>query len=258
MNSKKEYLYKFVSTNEFTYKNLILSQLHFNQPDLMNDQLEGIVKIKNIDFKPSTKAIEKFIINKKLDQYFWNLDPRKLKSNFFKFYMRYWYENELTKYRITCFSKTATESLMWAHYANKHTGLCLVYDKHILMESLADVHSGFRLNEIRYGIKPELTLWEKNGEIGYDSNIPILSAKDLNWKYEREVRIYLDFNGKEEYRPHDSTYFIPCSALKGIIYGYNISLADRDAIGMILRNEPLYNVFEVDVEIDLETGKILC
>ena len=125
----REYIYKYTSVTEHTYKNLILSQLRFNSPTLMNDQLEGIVKVENRDFKPSKKAIENFIREKSLEKHLWSLEPLNKSDDFLNFYMSYWFRFELTRYKISCFSRSATESLMWAHYANKHSGICLVYDK---------------------------------------------------------------------------------------------------------------------------------
>jgi hypothetical protein len=248
----KNHIYKYTTINDFTYKNLILSQLRFNPPTSMNDQLEGMIKVSNPDFKPSKKAIENFIEDKQLGKHFWYM-PRQ--DDFLDFYMSYWFRFELTRFRISCFSKVATESLMWAHYANKHSGICLVYDKNILIESLRDVDSTFKLIPINYGIKPIVSLLEKKKRIGYESDIPIISAKDSNWKYEKEIRIYNEHDYNENI---NDSFYIPNSALVGIIYGYQISDSDKDAISVILGNESHYShVYEADEQIDFESGKIV-
>ncbi len=123
------------------------------------------------------------------------------------------------------------------------------------MESLKMVDSSFRITQINYGVKPTITLWEKDNRIGYDSDIPIIAAKDSNWKYEKEVRIYNEHN--ESDRIYGDSYFIQNSALVGVIYGYQTSEIDKDAISMVLRNEPHYGeVFEAEEQIELESGKI--
>ena len=61
------------------------------------------------------------------------------------------------------------------------------------------VDSSFRITQINYGVKPTITLWEKDNRIGYDSDIPIIAAKDSNWKYEKEVRIYNEHNESGAY-----------------------------------------------------------
>ena len=118
------------------------------------------------------------------------------------------------------------------------------------------ISNAFKLIPVNYGMKPKITLWEKDNRIGYESDIPIISAKDSNWKYEKEVRIYTEYYESDSIDGY--SHFIPNSALKGIIYGYQISESDKDALSMILRNEPHYNdVFEADERIDFESGKII-
>lgn len=253
MKHKPNYIYKYSSISAFTFKNLILGQLRFNPPTLMNDQLEGMIKVKNTEFRPSKKAINNFLADKQLD-YWWN--ERDIdEKGFLEFYMDYWFNYELKKYRITCFSRTATETLMWAHYADKHSGICLIYEKDILIKSLKSIDN-FELLPVQYGVKPTITLLEKDNRIDYDSDIPIISAKDPNWKYEKEVRIY---NVHEETdRIYGDSFYTPREALIGVIYGHKISENDKDAISMIFRNEPLYgHVVEYDEVIDYQLGKIV-
>ncbi len=216
----------------------------------MNDQLEGMIKIKNAEFKPSKKALNNFLKGKRLN-YWWNENEE---SRFLDLYMDYWFNYELKKYRISCFSKTATETLMWAHYSDKHSGICLMYDKDILLQSLKSIDN-FELISVQYGVKPTITLLEKENRIEYESDIPIISAKDSNWKYEKEVRIY---HIHEEGEYHRDSFYTPREALLGIIYGYQIPEDDKDAISMILRNEPHYgHVEEYDEVIDYELGRII-
>src|SRR5687768_257367 len=113
---KQSLAYKFTSINEFTFKNLILSQLWFSPPNLMNDQLEGLVRVKNADFSPSKEAIDNFIEEKRLFDFYWNPRQEIDGQGFLNFYMSHWFRFELNRYGITCFSKKPTESLMWAHY----------------------------------------------------------------------------------------------------------------------------------------------
>lgn len=251
---REKYIYKYSPVDEFTLKNLILSQLWFNPPDRMNDQLEGLVKVQNVNFKPSDQAIDNFIKSNFDDDF--QFDMLKIaNTSFLDFYMNYWLRVELTKYRICCFSKTPIESLMWAHYANKHSGVCLVYDRSSLEKSLKMVHSSCQSTSIRYGMKPTITLTEKNKVIESSSDIPIISTKAPNWKYEREFRFFLQgFDGNSF---SGESIFVTESALRAVIYGYHISEEDKDTISVILKNEPLYKkVVEYNEAIDYKTGKI--
>jgi hypothetical protein len=251
----KNYIYKFCPINEFTIKNLILSQMWFGPPNLMNDQLEGLVKIKNVNFKPSNKAINNFIRINSLHNFYFEPERKIEEQGFVKFYMSHWFRFERTRYAISCFASNPKESLMWAHYANKHSGLCLVYDRELLLESLRVYHHEFKSTSIKYGVRPTITLIEKNGSIEYSSDLPIISTKNSNWKYEKETRFYLK-NDRNENSP-GQTIFIQNSVLKGIIYGYQISEEDQDTISLIIRNEPLYShVKEYSANIDYEKGDI--
>lgn len=249
-------IYKYTSIDEFTIKNLVLSQLWFSPPNSMNDQLEGLVKVSNTNFSPGKRAIKDFILTNNLYEYHLNPNQKIKSQGFLNFYMTHWFRSELSKFGISCFSKTPSESLMWAHYAKKHTGVCLIYDMEALLFSLNYISSGrCQWTTIDYSKRPTITLLENSGRISYTPDLPIISTKNSNWKYEKEIRIYLT--------NHDGSIFlsraldIMHSALVGIIYGYQASEDDKDAISLILRNEPLYNdVMEYNARIDFESGKI--
>lgn len=63
-----------------------------------------------------------------------------------------WLEFELGKKRVTCFSYSPVEPLMWAHYANKHRGVCYWFDKNVFGEDY------------------------KSGEVNYSSQLPKLTV----------------------------------------------------------------------------------
>lgn len=251
---KGTYIYKFAPINEFTFRNLILSQLWFGPPNSMNDQLEGLIKVQNTNFKPSQKAIDNFITTNSLENYYW--DPRwQIKEQgFLNFYMSFWFRYELNRYGISCFSLNPKEPLMWAHYANKHNGLCLVYDKEELLNSLKDFDSSFDSAKVNYRSRPTLTLYERNSHIEFTSNTPVIASKNPNWKYEKEFRIF--FKPQQDKLFQGQAILIDHSALKEVIYGYQVSQEDENVVSQILRNDPHYNVDESIAKIDFESGNI--
>lgn len=251
---QKNYIYKFAPINEFTFRNLILSQLWFGPPNSMNDQLEGLIKVHNTDFKPSQKAIDNFIKTNFLENEYPNPRWQIKEQGFLKFYMSFWFRHELNRHGISCFSLNPNESLMWAHYANKHNGLCLVYDKEELLNSLRDFDSSFDSAKVNYRSRPTLTLYEKNGHIEFTSDTPVVVTKNSNWKYEKEFRIF--FKPAKNDFFHGQAIFIDHSALKEVIYGYQVSQEDENAVSEILRNDPHYNVDESIANIDFENGNI--
>ncbi|MFN8333691.1 MAG: DUF2971 domain-containing protein [Cyclobacteriaceae bacterium] len=221
----------------------------------MNDQLEGIVRVSNTDFSPSKKAIKNFIQSSSLHEHYFNPLGEIKKRGFVDVYMNEWFRSEPNKYGVCCFSTKPGESLMWAHYALKHTGVCLVYDLESLATSLKRFNSSFNYININYGIRPIITLKEKKGIINFTSDIPIISAKDPNWKYEKELRFYEKRNDDGMFEGYAVT--IEKQALKAIIYGSQISDDDQDAISLVLRNDPHYNnVKEYNCLIDYDKGKL--
>jgi hypothetical protein len=222
----------------------------------MNDQLEGLIKVKNPDFSPSLKGFKDFVkSNPSRNYYLWKAEEFIKPGNFLDFFIENWFTLEINEYMINCFSRVPDQPLMWAHYANKHSGLCLIYDKNKILEGLNEIHNSFSFCSIDYDNQPIIELYETNGTIDYKSNIPIISTKSVHWKYEDEVRIYskrnmyLDKSG--------STISIYKSALKGVIYGARMDEEDIDAVSKIFQNDPFYeNIIEYNANLDYKNGGI--
>ncbi len=258
MKIEENHIYKFAPINTYTLKNLILSELWFGPPNSMNDQLEGLITVKNIDFKPSKKAIKNFFLSNNLsyyyDYYLHHLN-KVTGSVFLKLFLENWYNLKRNQFGITCFSDTPKEPLMWAHYADKHTGICLVFDKQELIKCLNTFGPKFSYSEINYEKRPEITLIEANDNITYHSNEPLITYKAPNWKYEKEIRFYSKFSKFESFKGFSSTIYY--SALKAVIYGSNMDESDVNAVSIILRNEPLYkHVKEYNANLNYENGEI--
>ncbi|EAW9036439.1 DUF2971 domain-containing protein, partial [Salmonella enterica subsp. enterica serovar Montevideo] len=122
----------------------------------------------------------------------------------------------LSRAFICCFSQTATNSLLWSHYSNSHTGFCLRFKKDVLLNDL----SLFDYGEVKYTNEP-INLMEGL----YDNSNParnIIFTKDENWRYEQEFRlVHQDVarNNEDDYRVCKySDESIDC-----IILGYNSS-----------------------------------
>ncbi|MDO6802637.1 DUF2971 domain-containing protein [Wenyingzhuangia sp. 1_MG-2023] len=88
--------------------------------------------------------------------------------------------------RISCFSNCCDEILMWSHYANKHTGICVGYDveKHnggffVRVEYPKD--DKFESKPFIYG---DFLVKDKN-EIAIKQ---LIKYKSQKWKYEKEIR----------------------------------------------------------------------
>ena len=101
---------------------------------------------------------------------------------------------------------------MWAHYSNKHTGVCLEFStKNILFGGAPEV--SYRKDYPKYDLTSTDEL--KNIE-------PFLTKSDA-WKYEGEYRLVAkeDRNGVHKYMLYTQDNFlkIPDESLKSIIIG---------------------------------------
>lgn len=243
-------IFKFSSISEFTFRNLLLSEMWFAPPSSMNDQLEGYIKVSNPEFVPSNTILNKYLAN---DGWARELIERE---GFINYFMKtYWFNEIRNNYGISCFTKDPSEPLMWAHYADKHSGLCLIYDQNKILHGLKDIDDLFDYCLIDYLNKPVVTFYEKNNQIEFNSNIPIISSKSVHWKYEKEIRLFTEVG--LYYKKQGTSFSVLPSSLKGIIYGAKMSEDNLNAISYILRNDPLYkHVIEYQAYIDYMNGSL--
>lgn len=248
---ESNFIFKYSSVDKFLYQNLIHHGLWFNSPSMMNDQFEGLISVQNEKFQPSQLALNNF-----LDSI--QVEAKKDSNNYIKnhgfvdFFMRYFLHGEAKNYRVSSFSRCCDESLLWAHYADKNRGVCLVYDEVQLYNNLKETIYNIKQGDIDYGRKPIITLSENNSIISFKSDIEFLCSKNGNWGYERETRFYFkkheDFDGK--------SIMIGAQPLKAIIYGYRILKEDRDSLSDLLWMDEKYrHVKEYEVNIDYAEGK---
>lgn len=125
-------------------------------------------------------------------------------------------KHELSKYVITCFTSTPKQPLMWAHYAENHTGVCYCFD----MEKLYRDEK-YKLEEVQYSNKkPKVFFFEgSTTESQISAQVgDVICTKSDAWAYEEELRYIA--NSTERVHP-----FEPC-ALVGVVLGCRVSDAD--------------------------------
>lgn len=87
---------------------------------------------------------------------------------------------------LICFSKSWSNPLMWGHYAEKHTGMCLGFD--VPDKLLAPVIYAKRL--LKMEIDPK-TRKPKPTERVVNQ---LLRTKFYDWKYEDEMRLFVELD----------------------------------------------------------------
>ncbi len=132
------------------------------------------------------------------------------------------YENNL----ILSLSKSKDSLLMWAHYANQHKGIIVEIDS----DKLTNFLNSKNINGYDYMAKPwDVSYSSRRSEITEDikliSDTVIKSPpkayikKSLEWKYEEEVRFFM--NPKDaDYEKNELYFFtIPGDAITSIYLG---------------------------------------
>lgn len=234
-------LYKYFAIDEHRYSiyNLRDSVVVYNSLSNFNDPFEGIGQMIYNSGQPNSglwEAVESNIITDR--------------------------KNELIlNYRIFCTTKQYNNALMWAHYANRHTGFCIGYKK----EDIEDIST--KLQKVTYSSQPY--------SIETKSDESILFIKSKEWEYENEWRAiyklverditHLDLNAYNSdnknklYIPHiiqetnkqemlESEIRIMKKCLPQVVYlGLRIGLGDKEQIIGICRdlNIPIYQMSQV-------------
>ncbi len=142
---------------------------------------------------------------------------------------------------ISCFSETKTDILMWAHYANKHSGICVEYD---FSEIYAQDLLLFPVNYSNQRPQAPLEkIWEYTQaedidvarELAFELSYEVMKSfltKSSKWKYEREWRMII-FENKEIKRKR----ILPCA--KKIVVGNSISEEHYQIITQIVKEKNL-------------------
>ncbi len=122
-------------------------------------------------------------------------------------------------YGFCCFSQDFDNLLMWAHYTNKHEGICLVFD----IEKDTSLFGDLILKMDYPGDYPQINYLKEryNGNWGFKSVQFIFGTKSKDWSYENEVRV---FRTKGDHTIFQGAVSFNKSALIEVIFGNNASL----------------------------------
>jgi hypothetical protein len=190
-------LYKYQCLNKQSLENLINRCIYFSTPDNFNDPFDCKETI-NFDRPENIEFIE-----------LWK-DRRK---------------QVLQHMGVACFSATNANILLWSHYADKHMGFCLEFDRKFDPFNKAE-----RITYAReYGVVPANLLLKKRDDPEFQEKAHELWSDKITkspcWIYEREWRI---FDKPNKFFPYDQ------SALTGVYFGYRMPEEDKRTIYKIL------------------------
>lgn len=160
----------------------------------LNDPCEGLITIDEFEQQ----------LNNLKDIFYQQADNLALIEQAFKNII----DMKDTKLGIFSLSKTYSDELLWAHYANSHKGFCIEYD---LDQLLSKQNTKHRFFDIQYSDKiPNLDFSQLLNQNNPDILIKkMLGYKSQRWEYEQELRIITENQGRNtyDYRAVKAIYF---------------------------------------------------
>lgn len=175
------YLYKYTSIESLM---LILknSTLKFSKPSEFNDPFDCNI---TIDTDNTEEEIEGYIKLLQQNNKLTADQIAELRQQFYNPQELYAITNKSIKdakenFGVTCFSEIDNNLLMWAHYSDKHKGVCLKFD------ILAD--TDFFMTPFPVLYKEE---YPKYNYIRNRDGLAkfLLETKSIDWEYEKEIRV---------------------------------------------------------------------
>lgn len=122
-------------------------------------------------------------------------------------------QDEVDKAGIVCFSQVRDDILMWAHYADKHKGVCFEFDGSDNCLFFGEAQP------VEYKSFTQIPL-DKNRE---RQMTRVILTKSKHWMYEKEYRIFRPVNA-------GSQLDYPVELLTGIIFGCMMPNKVRETI----------------------------
>ncbi len=135
---------------------------------------------------------------------------------------------------VCCFGRVDDNLLMWAHYADKHSGVCLTFD---ISEDETFFNAPY-LVEYREEL-PQYNLLDVLRKLPHTGIVQhILATKSKEWEYEQEVRIikwsrFGPFRGLLEFKKR---------ALTEVTFGHKTRAEDKKRVAVLLAGDAYKHV----------------
>ncbi|MBI2795032.1 MAG: DUF2971 domain-containing protein [Ignavibacteria bacterium] len=159
------------------------------------------------------------------------------------------------------------EELMWAHYADSHRGVSLVFfENHEFFQQSGHKAEAIRkVRPVQYSKQRPTyrdVLLQNFDDDGINAELiqSLFFTKSDVWSYETEMRCIRPFSESDETVTVNGKTFhlfsFPPDALQGVAYGLRCSQEDKQRIREILNNiNSEYNLKLVDMQIELHESE---
>jgi hypothetical protein len=227
-------LYQYRRISDYTIKGLQDQTIHFTCPTKFNAPFDCRINffIDGPDENWKNYGKRLGMSHEELKRYRDNSTRRKENAGSYDENIKY---HILKDYLITCFSEIPDDILMWSHYANCHSGICLIFEASVNPTYPDLPYIEFDNNDLHYvnqflqpnqggiiKVKYSDTMPpESYDHLNYDKRqiTPFLLTKSKHWEYEKERRMIMTTTELK----NDNPRYLP-NQLKGVIFGLNSSL----------------------------------
>ncbi|ASU34261.1 DUF2971 domain-containing protein [Mucilaginibacter xinganensis] len=230
----KGLFYKYINFNDGFEHILKSNTLKFSDPEAFNDPFDCNEKLINISISEEYKEE----LYKELEKKYHMTDKMRelfgAKANDPNIY-RDALLRKKKEFKVSCFSEKCNEVLMWSHYADKHTGICIGFE---LEFKCADY--------VFYPVNYISEIAPVDG-MTFTTNVFYywLTTKSFRWEYEQEIRA-INKNGKE---------IVPFEkkAIKEILFGCKVAIPVIENVIFEMGKMGYQNVVFSKMEIDPDT-----
>jgi hypothetical protein len=228
MNILPRRLYKYFPINDNTFNVLRKNSLWFSSPNKFNDPFDCKLKINFGKTKEETRSnllrfFSGIFINEEVKEKLINFSSKTKRFNVLFNQMTHFVFDESVG--VCCFSQYCDSPLMWAHYAESHRGICLMFNNrkmNFIKRNLIPVQY--------YSDYPVFDLSEYRDNQFQEFLLNLLSSKFNDWAYEFEWRAIKE-------KGADRLFRFEKDFLEGIIFGINISDENKNKIKQIMRRK---------------------
>lgn len=233
--------FAFRKCTNFLYQSLVNEQLNLSSPTTFNDPFDCPIRellnngddISKLQLQAYKDCLKIACFTNNINLPYFRLDNGNGE-----------FVNNKKKHRKD--KKEFLNTLMWAHYADSHKGICIKYHFHHSITKLAGDHNGIvaYFKDVKYS----------NGEMSKYSNKDAINLEDAfflkgkDWEYENELRLLLyDLNNQDTY----GTINIP-DCIEAIYFGLKCSDKDKETILNIMSSKQFV---QKDIEGNVFTTK---
>ncbi|PKG73018.1 hypothetical protein CXF86_19870 [Shewanella sp. GutCb] len=253
-------LFKYRDFEKYTILSLLSKALWVPKPIQLNDPFDSQLKIQvngvsKAEFIESFGRFQVWYKNKtgkhidydSFDDLFEEDRPNSHLKQKAAFVADYW-NNKAETVGILSLSSNPANTLMWSHYADNHSGICIGYCPEKLFPKSSSMVSDW-LHEVDYKEENEITrnayllyaacgMWHSN-DAALSLFFETLCIKSKNWKYEEEWRYLLPENGGK-------IFSLNIDAITSITFGLKTSVETKSAVSHLLKyHEKMTHFYQI-------------